>query len=45
MLNILKDIQNGALPAREIPGFALWLLRKSFWFWFAVIAAAFILIR
>ena len=28
-LNILKDIRSGALPANEIPGFLVWLLRKS----------------
>jgi len=37
MLNLLKDIRSGALPASEIPGFIAWAIGKSFWFWFAVV--------
>lgn len=36
---ILKDIKTGALPAREVPGFFLWLLGKTFWFWIVLIVA------
>jgi hypothetical protein len=35
-LNILKDIQSGALPASEIPGFIAWLFQKSYWLWLAI---------
>lgn len=30
-MGILKDIQTGALPPEEIPGFVAWGLRKLFW--------------
>jgi hypothetical protein len=39
MKAILKDIKSGALPLGEIPGFVLYLLRQSFWFWFVIIIA------
>ena len=34
---VSTDIKNGALPAEELPGFAWWLVQKSFWFWFVII--------
>jgi hypothetical protein len=38
--NIYHDVRTGALPAEEVPGFLVWILRgiaASFWFWFALI--------
>jgi len=29
--NIVRDVRSGALPPPEIPGFAIWLMRKLFW--------------
>ena len=39
-LNILKDIRSGALPANEIPGFLVWLLRKASRLWLALLVIA-----
>ena len=39
LLNILKDIKSGALPASEIPGFIAWLIwRPWFLFWLVTVA-------
>ncbi len=38
MLSILKDIRSGALPSNQFAGYLAYLLRKSFWLWFAIIA-------
>lgn len=37
MFAVISDIRKGALPKSEIVPFGLWLLRNSFWFWFAII--------
>lgn len=29
LFNILKDIRSGALPNGELPGFMLWVVKKS----------------
>jgi hypothetical protein len=39
VFNVLKDVQTGALPAGELPGFFFWLVGKTFWFWFVIIVA------
>jgi hypothetical protein len=39
MLEILTDIREGNLPAKELPGFIWFLIGKSFWFWFVLIMA------
>lgn len=37
-LNILQDVKSGALPAKEIPGFIVWLLwRPCFLLWLATV--------
>lgn len=30
-MSIIKDIRSGALPAREIPDFIAWAIRRSAW--------------
>lgn len=30
IFKIFKDIKSGALPTSEIPGFAFWMVRKSY---------------
>jgi len=44
-LNILKDIRSGALPANEIPGFLVWLLRKSRRFWLGILIIAAVIVN
>jgi len=43
-MNILKDIFTGALPIGEIPGFVVWAIGKTFWFWFAAIVIGAVLL-
>ena len=40
LLNILKDITSGALPADELPIIMLWLFGKYYWLGLAVIGIA-----
>lgn len=42
MIETLKDIFLGALPLREVPGFIVWLIGKTFWFWIVVILAFYV---
>ena len=42
--SVIDDIRSGALPLREFPGFMLWTLRHSFWFWFVLIIGGMLLI-
>ncbi len=36
MFGLFKDIQTGALPRAEIPGFIAWAIRRAFWFLFLI---------
>lgn len=42
--NIFHDIRTGALPRNEIVPFGVWLLGRSFWFWFALIVIGAVII-
>lgn len=44
MIALLRDIRSGALPLSEVPGFVVWLLAKSFWFWFLIVVIGVVLI-
>lgn len=35
--NVVTDVRTGSLPKQDIPGFIVYLLGKTFWFWFALI--------
>lgn len=35
--DIVSNIQDGNLPASELPGFIFYLVGKTFWFWFLLI--------
>ena len=39
-MNIYRDIQNGNLPVSEVPGFMLWLFRKTAWLAITIILAS-----
>jgi len=44
MKTIIQDIKSGALPLSEIPGFMLYMIGRTFWFWLALIFIGFVIV-